>query len=168
MGQSRYGWGSVADIGAAIERALGEANRRFSTYMAPEPMIYAAFSQGAILARPYLEANAKRFPIVALAEGGYDYLRDPEFARQYNAAGGRRVLLLCGTAQCKTSMSRARAVLARAHLEVLVAGDLTSGHNLNAPMQQALRRAFPELVADVAEWKGFAAGRAANVPTRAQ
>lgn len=167
MGQSRYGWGSVGDIDAAIERALGETKRRFPQYLAPEPMIYAAFSQGAIMARPYLVANARRFPIIALAEGGYDYLRDPEFARQYYAAGGRRVLLLCGTAQCRTSMSRAQSVLARAHLEVLVGGDLTSGHNLNAPMQFALRRIFPEFVAEVPEWKGFATDRSTNGTARA-
>jgi predicted esterase len=166
MSASRYGWGSSRDIDTAVERALSAARQRFGQHMAPGPMIYAAFSQGAILARPYLIANAKRFPVIALAEGGYDYLGDSEFARQAHDAGVRRVLLLCGTPGCATTMKRAARVLERAQLEVLVGGDVASGHNLNTPMQNALRSTFAAVTAGLPNWDGFASHRWPPAPSR--
>jgi hypothetical protein len=148
MGHSRYGWGSGPDIGNAVERVLGETRQWFPEYLASGPMIYAGFSQGAILASAYLIANAGRFPIVALAEGGYDYLSNAEFARKFHAAGGKRAVLLCGTPGCMVSAHRADVVLTRAGLEVVVAGDVKAGHNLNVRMQDAIRLTPRDLALD--------------------
>jgi predicted esterase len=122
-------------------------------------MVYAGFSQGAMLAAPYLVENAARFPVAAIAEGGYDYLADAKFARDYHAAGGRRIMILCGTGPCFTTAQRAKAVLEKAGLGVIVAGDPLSGHNLNTRMQNALRREWHNLVTDLPGWNSFAQHR---------
>lgn len=159
MGGSRYGWGGTRDIAVAVERALGELQRRFSEYVTQGPMIYAGFSQGATLAAPFLIDNARRFPVVVLAEGGYGYMGDPGFAKAFRAAGGKRVMLLCGTASCLATAQRAKGVMERAELEVIVSGDPNAGHNLNTAMQNALRRDWSRLVAGYAGWQTYPAHR---------
>jgi predicted esterase len=156
MGPTKYGWGSARDIDAAIERALTAFRGRFAHYLTKGPMIYAGFSQGTTLVGKYLVDNADRFPIAVLAEGGYDYLTDGSFARKYRAAGGQRVLLLCGTPSCQVTYGRAQRGLEREGLNVEYAGDPRSGHNLNPRMQNALRGVWPKLVAGLGGWQSFA------------
>ena len=85
--------------------------------------------------------------IAILAEGGYALARSPAFAAAYRAAGGRRVVLVCGSPGCFANGTRAKPILERAGLEVLVVGDAAAGHNLNERMQVALRKAWPEISA---------------------
>jgi predicted esterase len=120
---------------------------RYGSYVDANAMIYAGFSQGATLAEPLLRASAARFPIAILAEGGYATSRSPSFAKAFRAAGGRRVVLVCGSVACFRNARGARGVLQRAGLEVLVVGDEKAGHNLNERMQHALQSAWPEIVA---------------------
>jgi len=94
-----------------------------------------------------LRARAAEFPIAILAEGGYALAQSASFASAYHAAGGRRVVLVCGSRSCFLSAARAKPVLERAALQVLVVGDELAGHNLNERMQVALQRAWPEISA---------------------
>jgi hypothetical protein len=90
-----------------------------------------------------------------LAEGGYDLMRDGAFLARLASAKTRHVLLVCGSPSCfRTAQTLTRNV-SRARLAVSVAGDPLSGHNLNERMQDALRRAWPSLVSDLPEWRGF-------------
>lgn len=155
MSDSRYGWGNPHDIAVAVDRAVSEVQRRFQKYVIEGPLIYAGFSQGATLAGNYLIQNAQRFPVAALAEGGYNFLVDSEFARKYRSAGGRRILILCGTAPCMVTAKRAQVVCEQAGLGVFVAGDPTAGHNLNAPMQQALKHEWARLVEGIPGWESY-------------
>jgi predicted esterase len=159
MGGSRYGWGSTRDIAHGVERALTALQQRFPDYVGQGPMIYAGFSQGATLAAPFLIENAQRFPLVVLAEGGYGYIGDQGFSKAFRAAGGQRVMLLCGTASCLATANRAKGVLERAELEVIVSGDPSAGHNLNTAMQNALRRDWSRLVEGYAGWDTYPAHR---------
>lgn len=159
MGGSRYGWGSTRAIAVAVDRALEALRRRFPNHVGDGPMIYAGFSQGATLARPFLIENAQRFPLVVLAEGGYGYVGDPGFSKEFRAAGGRRLMLLCGTSSCLATANRSKPVIERAGLEVIISGDPSAGHNLNTFMQNALRRDWGRLVADFAGWETYPAHR---------
>jgi predicted esterase len=159
MGHATYGWSNYQSISAAVDRALSQVKARFGKYVDAGPMIYAGFSQGAILADKFLVANATRFPFAVLAEGGYEYLTRGEFARKYRAAGGRRLMLLCGTPHCLVTAKRAKAIAEREGLEVLVEGDPTAGHNLNKPMQDAIGRDWAKFVAGIPGWETYSANR---------
>jgi predicted esterase len=155
MTDRSFGWSNTKSIETAVERALNALKQRYAAYLSDTPMIYAGFSQGAILAAPFLVENARRFPVAALAEGGYEYLTDAKFAHDYRAAGGQRILILCGTSPCFTTANHARPVLEKAGLAVVVTGDSQSGHNLNQGMQDALRREWKNLIAGLPGWDSF-------------
>ena len=142
-----FAWASEQQLSERLEAALSVAQARYAPYVDSAPFIYAGFSQGATLAEPFLRRNAARFPIAILAEGGYATARSPAFANAYYAAGGRRVVLVCGGAACFQSANGAKKVLDKAGLQVLVVGDAKAGHNLNGRMQQALQSAWPEITA---------------------
>lgn len=147
QGHDRFAWSSSKQLAAAVDAAVSHTQARFGAYVAVGPRIYAGFSQGASLAEPLLLAQASRFPIAILAEGGYATSRSPSFGRAYQAAGGRRVVLVCGSPACFRNAKLARKNLESAGLQVLVVGDEKAGHNLNQRMQQALQIAWPEIAA---------------------
>jgi predicted esterase len=155
MGNQRYGWANAHAITTAIERSLEALRTRFDGYCSSAPMVYVGFSQGAALAARVLIDNAQRFPTVVLAEGGYDFVSEFWFSRKFFEAGGRRVLLLCGTPGCFAAASRASKTMLRAGLKSIVAGDGKAGHNLNGLMQRAIREHWSELVTDVVGWETY-------------
>jgi putative intracellular protease/amidase len=91
---------------------------------------------------------------VILAEGGYATAQSPSFARAFRAAGGRRVVLVCGGPGCFASAQRSKKVLESAGVEVMIVGDAKAGHNLNERMQKALQAAWPEIAAPPRELSG--------------
>jgi hypothetical protein len=157
MSAQTFGWQSDRAILRAVELALPAVSARYGAWLADGPAIYAGFSQGAKLAERTLLERASRFPFAVFAEGGYETTIDPSFARKYHAAGGQRVLLLCGTPSCFKHSARAERVLEAAGLTTTAAGDPISGHNLNEPMQRALREIWPGFVDGVAIWQGLGA-----------
>ena len=144
---STFAWPSPELLAARVSGALSATRARYEHYIDAGPLIYAGFSQGATFAEAFLRQNAGRFPIAILAEGGYATARSSAFAAAFRAAGGRRVVLVCGSPACFRSALSARKVLERANLEVLVVGDEKAGHNLNERMQHALQSAWPEISA---------------------
>jgi predicted esterase len=149
-----FAWASPQLLSERVEAAVAAARAKFGPYVDSGPMIFAGFSQGATFAEPFLRENAARFPIAILAEGGYATARSPSFARAFRAAGGRRVVLVCGNPLCFTSAVTAKKVLETAGVEALVVGDAKAGHNLNDRMQKALQAAWPELSAPPRELSG--------------
>jgi predicted esterase len=142
-----FAWASPKLLGERVDAAVTAARGKFGEYVEPGAMIFAGFSQGATFAEPFLRKNAARFPIVILAEGGYATARSPSFARAFRAAGGRRVVLVCGSPNCFASAVLSKKVLETAGVEAMVVGDAKAGHNLNERMQKALQAAWPELSA---------------------
>lgn len=151
MDPERFAWASSRAIDRSLSAALVELKARYGRYLSDGPGIYAGFSQGATLAEPLLRARAQQFPIAILAEGGYTLARSATFARAYREAGGRRIVLVCGSPACFASAARAKPTLERARLQVLVVGDPRAGHNLNERMQVALRSAWPQISAPLPE-----------------
>lgn len=147
MTAETFGWSSPGVLSERVESAVARARALFAAYVDNGPMIYAGFSQGATLAEPFLRQHAARFPIAILAEGGYQTASSPAFAKAYREAGGRRVVLVCGSPSCFQHSRLSKAVLERAGLEALVVGDPRAGHNLNERMQRALQGAWPRIAA---------------------
>jgi predicted esterase len=151
MDRERFAWPSSQAIDRSLSVALVELKTRYARYVSDGPSIYAGFSQGATLAEPILRARAAQLPIAILAEGGYAISQSAAFARAYREAGGRRIALVCGSPACFASAARAKPILERARLQVLVVGDPLAGHNLNQRMQVALQRAWPQISAPLAD-----------------
>ena len=147
LSSETFAWASSSELERRVDAAIDTARARYGEYVAAGPMIYAGFSQGATLAEPLLLHQAARFPIAILAEGGYGTLRNPGFGPAFRRAGGRRLVLVCGTPGCFENARRARKPLERAGLQVLVLGDEKAGHNLNERMQHALQNAWTEIAA---------------------
>lgn len=151
----RFAWDSPNTIRDRVDAAIAAARARFGPYIADGPVVFAGFSQGATLARAALLEKSGRFPAVALAEGGYDLLRDAGFLRQLHDAGTARVMIVCGSDACMRTANRVKSRLTRARIDPVVSGDPLSGHNLNQRMQDALQASWPAFVADLPNWKGF-------------
>ncbi len=145
-----FAWVSERQLSDRITVALRVAQARYAPYVDSAPFIFAGFSQGATFAEPFLRKHAAEFPIAILAEGGYATARSPAFASAFYTAGGRRIVLVCGSDACFRSATSSRKVLEKAGLEVLVIGDVKAGHNLNQEMQHALQRAWPDIAAPLA------------------
>jgi predicted esterase len=154
MGAQTFAWVSPQLLAERVEIAVRAARSKFAEYIELGPMIFAGFSQGATYAEPFLRKNAARFPIVILAEGGYATAQSHSFAQAFRAAGGRRIVLVCGGSGCFVSAQRSKKVLESAGVEVLVVGDPKAGHNLNERMQKALQAAWPEIAAPPPELSG--------------
>jgi hypothetical protein len=107
------------------------------------------------LAGPVLLAERDRFPAVALAEGGYELVRDAAFLGRLHDNGTHRVLLVCGSAACLRTAKSVTPNLLHAGLEAQISADPSAGHNLNQQMQDALHRAWPAFVAGLDNWRGF-------------
>ncbi|WP_394830448.1 alpha/beta hydrolase [Pendulispora rubella] len=155
MGGNVYAWSSAEQIERLGLQAIEEVRRRYGSYVATTPVTYAGFSQGATAAAPFLVRRASEFPTILLAEGAYASTASPDFARRLARGGVQRVVLVCGTGHCFENARRARPVLERAGLTVFVGGDASSGHNLNLPMQRALRRSWKPWFDGVPGWSQF-------------
>ncbi|HYP98574.1 MAG TPA: hypothetical protein VER96_07870 [Polyangiaceae bacterium] len=155
MDASRFGWDSGETIRRRVASALSAARARFGEYIAEGPTLYVGFSQGATLAGPALLDPAQAFPFIALAEGGYDLLRDRAFLANLKTRGVESVLLACGTPACFASMRAIEPNLSAAGIEALIGGDPKSGHNLNGEMQAGLQKVWPAFIAGLPNWRGY-------------
>ncbi|HYQ46482.1 MAG TPA: hypothetical protein VER11_31150 [Polyangiaceae bacterium] len=155
MDATRFAWDNPETIRRRVESALVATRARFGEYIAEGPTLYVGFSQGATLAGPTLLDPAQSFPFFALAEGGYNLLRDRTFLGKLKARGVESVLLACGTPACFTSMRVAEQNLSATGIQALIGGDAKSGHNLNGEMQAGLQKVWPEFVAGLPNWRGF-------------
>lgn len=104
----------------ALERELGPR-------IAPGPMLYTGYSQGATMGALFLPAHAARFPFLVLTEGGFASWSRAS-ARKFHAAGGRRVLFVCGVAGCASRARTSAAVLERAGVSTRVEHVVGGGH----------------------------------------
>ena len=155
MDAQRFAWDSPRTIAERVERAIDVVRSRFGAYVAEGPPLYAGFSQGATLSGPTLLAKEARFPAVILAEGGYNLIRDASFIARLEANGTSRLLVVCGSAACFQTANGVRPNFARAQVDLRIAGDALSGHNLNQRMQDALHGAWPSFVAGLPGWASF-------------
>jgi predicted esterase len=152
----KYAWANAAAIERVVMKSIDKVRERFGAYVAPAPYVYAGFSQGAIFAEPILVGHAALFKTAILAEGGYSILGSAEFARKFKAGGGETVVIVCGSAPCRTTTQASALRLEAAGLRVFESGDVRSGHNLNQLMQQALERDFPSWFTGEPAWAGAA------------
>ncbi len=142
---STGGW-IFREVDAAL-RALKESA---PTRIADGPVVYAGFSQGAILAVPSLPARGEQFSRAILVEGGASW--STSNARAYAKSGGQRVLFACGRAGCFTRARATAATLEQAGLKTKVTYTPDQGHTYDGGVQRDLMQSFAWLVEDDARF----------------
>jgi predicted esterase len=155
LDSQRFAWDSPRTIARRVQAAIDAARARFGPYVADGPTVYAGFSQGATMASTTLLEQRDRFPVVALAEGGYNLLRDQSFLQKLRASGTTCLMIVCGSPACFVTARSVQGGLSQAGIETFTAGDPMSGHNLNQRMQLALRKALPQLTLGLPNWRGY-------------
>jgi predicted esterase len=110
----------VMNAAAALRAAYGDQ-------IAPGPLVYAAYSQGATMGALMLPAHGDVFTRLILIEGGFSQWNVP-IGRKFRGAGGERVLFACGTRSCNKGAERSAAWLEQAGLEARVEYVPGGGH----------------------------------------
>jgi predicted esterase len=132
------------------EAALAALASRFGSRVAPGPVLYAGYSQGAIHGAPLLQMRPKAHPRAVLIEGGSRW--NASTAAQYRAAGGERLLFVCGTEGCRSGATRAVAIVAKAGIDVDFIWVPGAGHDYPPEMGARLSARFGWLVAGDRRW----------------
>jgi predicted esterase len=113
--------------------------------------VYTGFSQGATMGALMMRAQGARFPRLVLVEGGFAEWT-VGIARKYRAAGGERVLLVCGTNGCATRARRSAEWLTRAGLEAIAEHAQGAGHTTGGPVADAIGRRLDWVLEGDARW----------------
>ncbi len=131
----------------AAERAARSAEPRIIAGSG----LYAGFSQGATMGTPILAQHAAAFPYAVLIEGFTPW--NVPGGRQFTRAGGRRILIACGSKECaavgKTSERWLRASAAQVRLEH-AAG---AGHTPAGAVMDLIASALPWLLEGDPHWQ---------------
>lgn len=105
------------------------------------PVVFAGYSQGAIMGALFAAKRPERFPRLILIEGGFDEWDVPT-ATAFGAGGGKRVLLACGIAHCLRGARRSLGWLRRAEvpsrIEHVPGGGHTYGGSVGKKVAEAL------------------------------
>ena len=154
----KYVWGSSEQIERRAMEALVAVEAKYPEHVvAGAPVVYAAFSQGATLAAPFLVRQGKRFPRAVLTEGGHSSFAPGAQAQAYAKAGGERVLFSCSQGGCARAFEQSRASLVRANVEARVVFAGAVGHSMVPAVRESLNDTLAWVVDGLPGWEGYAA-----------
>lgn len=139
-------------LGRELKAAISAARQQHGARFAKGAGVYAGFSQGAIMAVGMIPAFGAELPHLVLIEGGFEYWSVPH-ARKYAKAGGKRVLIACGTDGCARKARKAAEWLRQAGLEAQVAYAPGAGHTSGGAVMEEVSAALPWVVADSDAWR---------------
>lgn len=94
-----FAFGSLLDTEREVFAVLAALQARFSAYLGAERAL-VGYSLGAQRAAQLAERNPKRFPRVALVEGGTSEW-STRASRRFKDGGGERLLLVCSQLGCE-------------------------------------------------------------------
>lgn len=114
-------------------------------------VVYAGYSQGATMGALMITTHGDRFPRLLLIEGGAKEWTLAR-ARQFQAAGGRKVLFVCGTTSCRTHAKGSAALLDAAGVATTVVSDVRAGHTYEGPVLVLLEQNLNEFLSDDPRW----------------
>jgi predicted esterase len=124
----------------AAERALRECEPR----VAVAGGLYAGFSQGASFGSAIIARHGASFPRLVLIEGFQ--LWNVARARTFAKAGGKRVLMVCGTQQCNHVARETARWLERGGVEGRVEYAAGAGHSPLGEVMARTQSALPWLL----------------------
>jgi predicted esterase len=135
---------------AHIEAALASLTARYGPAVDTAHPLLTGFSLGATEAALLAQADAERFPRVAVLEGGLD-VWNGETIEAYTSHGGLRVLFGCGSSWCTPPAREAVARIDGAGIGARMAfADV--GHHPAPALQSAIKGALQWLVEGDSRW----------------
>jgi predicted esterase len=145
MGGGSYYYPNHHELAAEL-RAAERAARAAEPRILRSNGVYAGFSQGASMGSAIIARHATTLPYVVLIEG-FELWNVPR-ARAFARAGGRRVLLVCGTKQCDSTARESARWIAEVGLDVRVEYAAGAGHTAGGEVMERLAGALGWLLRD--------------------
>jgi poly(3-hydroxybutyrate) depolymerase len=147
----RFTYANNAALERELDAALAALKARFGDSVDVTAVVYSGFSLGSIMGVKIAARRGDLYPRLALVEGGYDEWTVAR-AKAFVAAGGKRVLFLCGQKACQIASQRVGKALEDAGVAVRVALSPGLGHSYGGPMTDLARAELPWLVEDDPRW----------------
>jgi len=113
--------------------------------------VYAGFSQGASMGAPLLAEHAAAFPYAVLIEGFSTW--NVPGGRRFSRAGGRRVLLACGSKECAAVGKTSEHWLTVAGVSAKLEYAAGAGHTPAGAVMDRVASALPWLLDGDAHWQ---------------
>ena len=152
-GDVRYHYLSKGHLQKEVEGALEELGRVYQGYVDDGPVVFAGFSQGAIMGAAIMISQPSRYPVGVLVEGGQQAWTRAN-AKRFAEAGGRRVLFACGQGDCEAKSKRAAAVLSKQAVASQVVLAKGMGHTYDGAVARQIAAQFAWVVEGDARWEG--------------
>jgi pimeloyl-ACP methyl ester carboxylesterase len=130
--------------------ALMALRARFSAHVAAGPVLWAGFSLGAIMGAKIAARAPEDFSRLVLVEGGHDAWTAAS-AKAF-AAGGGRVLFICGQRGCDVAAGQAARRLVSAGVSAERASSFGEGHSYGGPLGTLVRERLDWLFEGDARW----------------
>ncbi|MEZ4229199.1 MAG: hypothetical protein R3B89_08550 [Polyangiaceae bacterium] len=138
-------------LGRAIDANLAAFEARFSATADAANAVYAGYSQGAVMGALMLMSRADRFPRALLIEGQQNDW-SVSGAKRWQAAGGRRVGLVCGLLHCSQAYERSRQSLRRGGVDVRFEYAPGAGHTYQGRVGAKVGEVLEWVVAGDPRW----------------
>jgi len=139
----------------ALERevlaAIDALRREHSAALAPGPVVYAGFSQGAIMGALVVPEHPDLFQRVVLIEGGYQEWDVPS-AKRLARGGEARVLFACGQSYCAHHARQSMRWLSRGGVASRLELAPRGGHTYAGDVGEKVLDAFEWVVAGDERW----------------
>ena len=143
----------------ALERealaALSALRAAHGERVAEGSVVYAGFSQGAIMGALVTAQHPELFENLILIEGGYDEWDVPS-SRKLAASGKARVLFACGQSYCASHARRSMQWLRSGGVEARLELAPGAGHTYAGAVGERVIAAFDWVVEGDERWKRYA------------
>ena len=140
----------------ALERealaALDALHAAHGERVAPGSVLYAGFSQGAIMGALFTAQHPEIFRNLILIEGGYDEW-DVSSARKLAAGGASRVLFACGQSYCASHARRSMQWLRHGGVQPRLELAPGAGHTYAGAVGERVIAAFEWVVEHDPRWR---------------
>lgn len=150
-GQNGYFYANHHELERELVAALAALRAQFGERIAAGPGIYAGYSQGATMGALMILKHGAEFPRLALIEGGFDVWSIGR-AKAYRAAGGRRVLIACGTGHCRKHADASARWLTASGVEARSEHVAGGGHAYWGRVAERVQNALPWLLEGDERW----------------
>ena len=132
--------------------ALASVRSELADAVDANGVVYAGYSQGAIMGALVARQDGATLTRLILIEGGA-LEWDVPTARAFHRAGGKRVLLVCGHGGCARAGRRAAQWLVASGAAARVEHVAGAGHTWGGPVAERLRDTFEWVIEGDARWQ---------------
>jgi pimeloyl-ACP methyl ester carboxylesterase len=154
--RSAYAWPSANAIAKQAFEARDALRDRYGSYVAPGPLLYGGFSQGASLASSVVAAHPGEFGPVIMVEAGHTPLSAPSVVFGLKKGGVARAMISCSTDGCATFSSELVRASKRASFDLFTNDAGRRGHVFDGEVMRSLGETLVKLVAGDSRYDGFA------------